>query len=293
MQALGLIKTLYLHVDPSIGLESGSIYHTYGLLKIEMQRIVNLLVCSEHACPPYAVYPSLEPLARHYIMVMRKVAMIQLSNAQTVHQHRTDLYMARIANDFNTKHPKPNARAKNSYTSADPPQQPHADPHAHSDPASGHKRSRKTRPHAKGRDTPNPYPSSPAVPKPAPRSGVDIFRTYHWFWQSVEDSGPKFDDGKKIDQQIVFPVHTGIAADVTEKAVSGFLREALQSPTTGSHTADKLLFLKKERLRWHPDKIDQRFGGLLGAEKVKGLACMIIQQINRFADAEKAGIPAR
>lgn len=109
------------------------------------------------------------------------------------------------------------------------------------------------------------------------------------FWLNVENSGAKLEAGKSIDQQIVFPVSTGNAAEVTEQAVSDFLREALRSQVSGTHPADKLLYLKKERLRWHPDKIDQRFHGHLGIEKVKELAGVIIQQINGFADAEKGG----
>ncbi|GAB7345888.1 hypothetical protein MBLNU457_4131t2 [Dothideomycetes sp. NU457] len=297
MHAFELIEWLYLHVSPSIGLDDVLRSHCV-FLRAEVQRIVGLLLCPQHGSQPNAV----ETLTDHYFEAMRSVATTELSNAQSLHKKMTDLYKARINNEYSAK--GVNASAKSSFNPANVPRPPHRNPYSHVDPqqsytknyahfkppynqpqsAYEHKRRRTNQPHV-----PDGHAFSAGVPNPATRPWSNVFQSYRTFWLNVENSSAKFDAGVNIDQQIIFPVHTGNASEMTEQAVNDFLREALRSHISGTHAADKLLFLKKERLRWHPDKIDQRFNGLLGVEKVKELAGVIIQQINSFADAEKGG----
>lgn len=283
MQAFELIEGLYLHSNPALGLQT---VHScdWVLIGDRVRRIVSLLLCSQHGS-----IDAVQTLTDHYLEAIRNVAAAELSNAQALHKKTVELYKSRINSEYSAKAARPNASAKSPFGSAKIPQQPFRNPWSHPppQPTYEHKRRRTTNPHPHDSHISRPTGPNPAFAASRPWS--NIFQNYRKFWQGVENSDAQFDTERTIDQQIIFPVHTGNAAEVTDQAVNEFLREVLRSPISGTHTADKLLFLRKERLRWHPDKIDQRFNGLLGVEKVKELAGVIIQQINRFADAEKGG----
>jgi hypothetical protein len=58
---------------------------------------------------------------------------------------------------------------------------------------------------------------------------------------------------------IPWPVESGKRVDVAKREVERFF---LYAPTSGQPTEGQLLkVLKAERVRWHPDKIQQKLGG--------------------------------
>ena len=276
-RAFALIEDLNMYIPPDAGLECDFVYQSETFRK-HLHSIVSLLVCPEHAQAQDAI----QTVTLHYLEAIRSTALNELTNAQSLYQRTSEMHKTRIANGYNQKHPRPTAPAKSSYSTTSLPQQQNNNPYVQPQyPGGSQKRKRTVRPDIRDAFVENPT-KRPTLRFPT-RPWVIIFQTYHRFWTEVENDVTKFISGEGMAEQIRFPVHSGDAEDVTEQAVEEFLHEALQ------RQIDKMSFLKKERLRWHPDKIDQRFNGLQGAEKVKEMAGMIIQQINRFADAEKGG----
>lgn len=80
------------------------------------------------------------------------------------------------------------------------------------------------------------------------------------------------DDPRNI---IPWPVETGRASRVDSKAIEQFLRSA---PTWRE---DALALLKTERVRWHPDTLQQRFGQHLDTETMK-LITAVFQVVDRL-----------
>ncbi|EAW14072.1 uncharacterized protein ACLA_071050 [Aspergillus clavatus NRRL 1] len=76
--------------------------------------------------------------------------------------------------------------------------------------------------------------------------------------------------GKKRFRDLVFwPVESGKRRDVSREAVEEFMRRAPGSeaqtedaPGGEDDSSDLLAVLKAERIRWHPDKIQHRYGAL-------------------------------
>jgi len=60
---------------------------------------------------------------------------------------------------------------------------------------------------------------------------------------------------------LVWPTKSGKLHDVDAEAVEDFLRNAPQ-PEEEGRNVDLLAVLKMERVRWHPDKVQQRYGSL-------------------------------
>lgn len=70
--------------------------------------------------------------------------------------------------------------------------------------------------------------------------------------------------GKSLKEQIVWPVESGMWKDVRSEEVERFFKNAPQLTTSTTREAvavDLRTVLKVERVRWHPDKIQQRFKG--------------------------------
>lgn len=84
---------------------------------------------------------------------------------------------------------------------------------------------------------------------------------------------------------IFWPVESGKREDVEESRVREFFLHGLGSEETGDRSfAAKL---KEERVRWHPDKIQQRLGGRVDDEIMKDVTA-IFQIIDRlWGDARK------
>lgn len=85
--------------------------------------------------------------------------------------------------------------------------------------------------------------------------------------------GTRVDVGKMGKASIPWPVESGELSDITRETVEKFL---LSAPTgTGYQGGDFINILKLERVRWHPDKAQQRWGrGGLGEEELKGITAV-------------------
>jgi hypothetical protein len=96
--------------------------------------------------------------------------------------------------------------------------------------------------------------------------------------------------------KVPWPVASGRAADVTASAVEAFFRNAPPSQFTAPFSSgstipapDLVTILKAERVRWHPDKIQQRFGGVTVVDEATLKAVTAVFQIvDRLWGEEKA-----
>lgn len=87
-------------------------------------------------------------------------------------------------------------------------------------------------------------------------------------------------------ERIRWPVRSGQRRDVGREEIKKFFECAPQSGAGGN--VDLLEVLKKERVRWHPDKVQQRAGeGGLDVETTK-LVTAVFQIIDRLWSEKKA-----
>ncbi|EHK96981.1 hypothetical protein M7I_7306 [Glarea lozoyensis 74030] len=79
---------------------------------------------------------------------------------------------------------------------------------------------------------------------------------------------------------IPWPVESGKKRDINFKEIERFF---LYAPTSGQPTEAELgRILKLERIRWHPDKIQQKLGGQDVDEDVMQAVTMVFQLIDRM-----------
>ncbi|KAI9768025.1 MAG: hypothetical protein M1840_005337 [Geoglossum simile] len=83
-------------------------------------------------------------------------------------------------------------------------------------------------------------------------------------WQELRSVGPDSEVGqakqsKGARHRIPWPVETGHFSDITREAVEKFFLNGSSTCET-EETLDLLAMLKTERVRWHPDKMQQRLG---------------------------------
>lgn len=84
-------------------------------------------------------------------------------------------------------------------------------------------------------------------------------------WEEVDVLRGNGNGGGKVFEELVFwPVESGKRRGVSREAVEEFLRHALvpASASASGKEDDLLAVLKSERVRWHPDKIQHRYGVL-------------------------------
>lgn len=84
-------------------------------------------------------------------------------------------------------------------------------------------------------------------------------------WEEVDVLRGNGDGGGKVFEELVFwPLESGKRRGVSREAVEEFLRHALvpASASASGKEDDLLAVLKSERVRWHPDKIQHRYGVL-------------------------------
>ncbi|EEQ87468.1 hypothetical protein RJZ56_004858 [Blastomyces dermatitidis] len=111
-----------------------------------------------------------------------------------------------------------------------------------------------------------------------------------------KDTGPSVDKmNEKLRNLIFWPVESGKRRDITPGAVETFMRNApiptpADTPASGleqrgklqSHPSDLLTVLKIERVRWHPDKMQHRYGALgMEDQLIKG-ATEVFQILDRM-----------
>lgn len=81
-------------------------------------------------------------------------------------------------------------------------------------------------------------------------------RRWHDKWEAYEEAWHKW-DGKP--STLAWPTESGNGTDVEEKAVRAFFIHGLKLKEVGETAFAARL--REERVRWHPDKIQQRTGG--------------------------------
>ncbi|OAX84395.1 hypothetical protein ACJ72_01227 [Emergomyces africanus] len=101
----------------------------------------------------------------------------------------------------------------------------------------------------------------------------------------------------KLRNLIFWPVESGKRRDITPEAVETFIRNApmptpTNTPAAGlelgqreksqSHASDILTVLKIERVRWHPDKMQHRYGALGMEEHLVKSATEVFQILDRM-----------
>lgn len=95
-------------------------------------------------------------------------------------------------------------------------------------------------------------------------------------WHNLSQSK----DTKVAVASIPWPVESGRRKDVNFKEIERFF---LYAPTSGQPTEAELgKILKLERVRWHPDKIQQKLGGQDVDEDVMQAVTMVFQFIDRM-----------
>jgi hypothetical protein len=95
-------------------------------------------------------------------------------------------------------------------------------------------------------------------------------------WQNLATA----DSGKIDIASIPWPVESGIRKDVDLKEIERFF---LYAPTAGEPVESQLVkVLKQERVRWHPDKIQQKLGGQDIEENVIQAVTQVFQVIDQM-----------
>ncbi|KAI6247087.1 hypothetical protein HI914_04913 [Erysiphe necator] len=95
-------------------------------------------------------------------------------------------------------------------------------------------------------------------------------------WDILEKDSPQ-----KIDlESIPWPVASGKRSDVKQEEIERFWTYA---PTGGQSSEDQLKkLLKTERIRWHPDKIQQKLGGQNVNKSILQVATFVFQVTDRL-----------
>ena len=83
----------------------------------------------------------------------------------------------------------------------------------------------------------------------------DAWMSYATGWEGVKQAGVQHDDKGLA---IPWPVKSGRMEDISKEEVEKFMRNGIEC----SGTRDLTSLLKGERIRWHPDKMQQRAGSL-------------------------------
>lgn len=108
------------------------------------------------------------------------------------------------------------------------------------------------------------------------RKWTDRETTYSTAWANWDGTPEKLD----------WPVESGSRDDIGEKSVRHFFMKVFGLNETGDKTP-VMAKLKDERIRWHPDKIQQRLGGRVDDEIIRDVTAVfqIIDKI--WADTRK------
>ena len=112
-----------------------------------------------------------------------------------------------------------------------------------------------------------------------------VWEGYLGAWNAAAGAG---EGGQGVyAERIRWPVRSGQRRDVGREEIRKFFEQAPQGG--GGGNVDLLEVLKKERVRWHPDKVQQRAGeGGLDVETTK-LVTAVFQIIDRLWSEKKGG----
>lgn len=95
-------------------------------------------------------------------------------------------------------------------------------------------------------------------------------------WESQE-----LETDKGLRERMLWPVESRKWEDVGKEEIERFYRNAPQPTITGKHT-DLGAILKLERVKWHPDKIQQRFGSRGIDETTMKTVTAVFQVVDRM-----------
>ncbi|KAI5307368.1 hypothetical protein KEM55_008348 [Ascosphaera atra] len=121
----------------------------------------------------------------------------------------------------------------------------------------------------------------------------DAWARYVKSWENLSDLAKKPQGSENVDPQsslrnlIFWPVKSGKRRDITNEAVEAFMRNApassADSSSGSSQRSDQFLsVLKAERVRWHPDKMQHRYGGLGMEEQVLQSVTEVFQIVDKL-----------
>ncbi|GIJ88865.1 hypothetical protein Asppvi_007793 [Aspergillus pseudoviridinutans] len=118
---------------------------------------------------------------------------------------------------------------------------------------------------------------------------------YRRAWEEVNQEVIVGAGERRAFRNLVFwPVESGKRRDVSREAVEEFMRHAPVEVSgvgddDGAHgTAGLLAVLKSERIRWHPDKIQHRYGALGIDESVMASVTEVFQIIDHMWNETRA-----
>lgn len=95
-----------------------------------------------------------------------------------------------------------------------------------------------------------------------------VWEEYLRTWAEVDQlvAAGVEEKGNRLRNLLFWPVETGKRRDVSREGVEAFMRHAPPPPGVSEATdraaTDLLATLKSERVRWHPDKMQHRYGSL-------------------------------
>ncbi|PYI08286.1 hypothetical protein BO78DRAFT_442152 [Aspergillus sclerotiicarbonarius CBS 121057] len=121
-----------------------------------------------------------------------------------------------------------------------------------------------------------------------------VWERYCGGWEGVErlvkegnggGEGSGKGKGKGFEEMVFWPVESGKRADLGREEVEAFMRGC--AGVTGEGNGGLLGLLKTERVRWHPDKIQHRYGSLGLDEPVIRSVTEVFQMVDQMWNEER------
>ncbi|KAK5174657.1 uncharacterized protein LTR77_001739 [Saxophila tyrrhenica] len=122
--------------------------------------------------------------------------------------------------------------------------------------------------------------TQPTKEAPSESEYTTAWSTYLSSWSKLLTSQPS-DSDTKLANRLPWPVLPGKL--VLKPNIEAFMRRA-----PADSAKDRLRTLKAERVRWHPDKIQQRFGGEVDEGTMK-LVTGVFQVVDAMLEVERKG----
>lgn len=119
------------------------------------------------------------------------------------------------------------------------------------------------------------------------KTWLEKWNAYVQKWEDLNGKNSAGSTNKVFIASIPWPVESGNRKDVSSKEIERFF---LYAPTSGQPTEAELgKVLKLERVRWHPDKIQQKLGGQDVSEDIMQAVTEVFQVIDQmWADVRKS-----
>jgi len=105
----------------------------------------------------------------------------------------------------------------------------------------------------------------------AEKGWKEAWQRYLELWAKLLDRKERSDEESKHDQLIPWPVLSGKSKDIDAQHIHAFFDHSPKDQLAGRSLKD---LLKKERVRWHPDKMQQRLGGKLDTDTLRSITAV-------------------